>query len=156
MIAACWSPSIPTTTIWRGALYAEAAKAVKYGGAAEEEALKFVTLNPAKQLRVDNRVGSLEPGKDADFAIWSNRRWIPPPSAWKRGSKAKNTSTARSRPRATRPSRRNAKPCWPKPRGTSATAGPSGGDAAAQQQFFETALEQQSQSDDENAEAAIQ
>jgi hypothetical protein len=52
-------------------LYAEAAKAVKYGNTPEPEALKFVTLNPAKQLRIDQRVGSLEPGKDADFAIWS-------------------------------------------------------------------------------------
>jgi len=49
----------------------EAAKAVKYGGVSEEEALKFVTLNPAKQLKVDHRVGSLEVGKDADFVIWS-------------------------------------------------------------------------------------
>lgn len=49
----------------------EAAKAVKYGGIPETEALKFVTLNPAKQLKVDNRVGSLEPGKDADFVVWS-------------------------------------------------------------------------------------
>ncbi|MFQ5752977.1 MAG: amidohydrolase family protein, partial [bacterium] len=49
----------------------EAAKAVKYGGLSEEEALKFVTLNPAKNLRIDHRVGSLEPGKDADFVIWS-------------------------------------------------------------------------------------
>jgi len=49
----------------------EAAKAVKYGGVSEEEALKFVTLNPAKQLRIDHRVGSLEVGKDADFVIWS-------------------------------------------------------------------------------------
>ncbi|MDB6022905.1 MAG: amidohydrolase [Pedosphaera sp.] len=52
-------------------MYLEAAKAVKFGGASESEALKFVTLNPAKQLRVDLRVGSLEPGKDADFVIWS-------------------------------------------------------------------------------------
>ena len=52
-------------------LYAEAAKAVKYGGTSEPEALKFVTLNPAKQLRIEQYVGSLEPGKDADFAIWS-------------------------------------------------------------------------------------
>jgi len=52
-------------------LYTEAAKAVKYGGTSEGEALKFVTLNPAKQLRIDSRVGSLEVGKDADFAIWS-------------------------------------------------------------------------------------
>src|SRR5664279_5699391 len=52
-------------------LYTEAAKAVKYGGTPETEALKFVTLNSAKQLRIDPYVGSLEPGKDADFAIWS-------------------------------------------------------------------------------------
>lgn len=49
----------------------EAAKAVKYGGTPEAEALKFVTINPAKQLGIDSRVGSLENGKDADFAIWS-------------------------------------------------------------------------------------
>jgi imidazolonepropionase-like amidohydrolase len=49
----------------------EAAKAVKYGGVPGEEAIKFVTLNPAKQLGIDSRVGSLEPGKDADFSIWS-------------------------------------------------------------------------------------
>lgn len=52
-------------------LNTEAAKAIKYGGLSPEEALKFVTLNPAKQLRIDHRVGSLEPGKDADFVIWS-------------------------------------------------------------------------------------
>ncbi|MCH7760454.1 amidohydrolase family protein [candidate division TA06 bacterium] len=49
----------------------EAAKAVKYGGIIEEDALKFITLNPAKQLRIDHRVGSLESGKDADFVLWS-------------------------------------------------------------------------------------
>lgn len=49
----------------------EAAKAVKYGGVPPAEALKFVTLNPAKQLQIDGRVGSLEAGKDADLAIWS-------------------------------------------------------------------------------------
>jgi N-acetylglucosamine-6-phosphate deacetylase len=49
----------------------EAAKAVKYGGVPPEEALKFVTLNPAKQLRVDKYVGSLEVGKDADLVVWS-------------------------------------------------------------------------------------
>ena len=52
-------------------LYSEAAKAVKYGRTTEVEALKFVTINPAKQLRIDEHVGSLEPGKDADFVIWS-------------------------------------------------------------------------------------
>ncbi|MFQ5632509.1 MAG: amidohydrolase family protein, partial [bacterium] len=49
----------------------EASKAVKYGGVEEAEALKFVTLNPAKQMRIDRHVGSLEVGKDADFVIWS-------------------------------------------------------------------------------------
>jgi imidazolonepropionase-like amidohydrolase len=49
----------------------EAAKAVKFGGTPEIDALKFVTINPAKQLRIDSRVGSLEPGKDADFVVWS-------------------------------------------------------------------------------------
>jgi imidazolonepropionase-like amidohydrolase len=52
-------------------LNVEAAKAVKYGGLPEEEALKFVTINPAKQLKVDGAVGSLEPGKDADFVVWN-------------------------------------------------------------------------------------
>ncbi|MGQ0615273.1 MAG: amidohydrolase family protein [Planctomycetaceae bacterium] len=52
-------------------LNTEAAKAVKYGGASPEEALMFVTINPARQLRIEARVGSLEPGKDADFALWS-------------------------------------------------------------------------------------
>lgn len=52
-------------------LNTEAAKAVKYGGVSREDAMRFVTLNPAKQLRIDSRVGSLEKGKDADFVIWS-------------------------------------------------------------------------------------
>ena len=49
----------------------EAAKAIKYGGVEASEALKFVTLNPAIQLGIEDRVGSLEQGKDADFVIWS-------------------------------------------------------------------------------------
>ena len=49
----------------------EAAKAVKYGGTTEEEALKFVTINPAKQLKIDKWVGSLEAGKHADFVVWT-------------------------------------------------------------------------------------
>jgi hypothetical protein len=50
-------------------LNVEAAKAMKYGGVPPEEALRFVTLNPARQLKIDGRVGSLEVGKDADFSI---------------------------------------------------------------------------------------
>ncbi|MEZ6234173.1 MAG: amidohydrolase family protein [Phycisphaerales bacterium] len=49
----------------------EAAKAVRYGGVDPAEALRFVTLNPAIQLGIADRVGSLEAGKDADFVIWS-------------------------------------------------------------------------------------
>jgi len=49
----------------------EAAKAVKYGGMAEAEALKLVTLNPAIQLGVQDKIGSLEEGKDADFVLWN-------------------------------------------------------------------------------------
>ncbi|MCA8940914.1 MAG: amidohydrolase family protein [Planctomycetes bacterium] len=49
----------------------EAAKATKYGGVPPSEALKFVTLAPARQLGVDDRIGSLEVSKDADFVIWS-------------------------------------------------------------------------------------
>ena len=50
----------------------EAAKSVKYGGMAEEDALKMVTLNPAKALHVDDRVGSIRVGKDADLVLWSD------------------------------------------------------------------------------------
>ena len=49
----------------------EAAKAVKYGGIPRDEALKFVTLNPAKQLRIDHLTGSIESGKHADFVVWN-------------------------------------------------------------------------------------
>ena len=54
-------------------LNTEAAKATKYGGVPEEDALKFVTLNPAKQLRIDRYVGSIVPGKHADLVVWSGR-----------------------------------------------------------------------------------
>lgn len=50
----------------------EAAKAVKYGGVSEEEAWKFVTLNPAKLLHIDDKVGSVKVGKDADLVLWSD------------------------------------------------------------------------------------
>ena len=48
----------------------EAAKAVKYGGVSEEEALKMVTLNPARLLHIDHTTGSLRAGKDADVVVW--------------------------------------------------------------------------------------
>jgi adenine deaminase len=50
----------------------EAAKSIKYTGMQEEEALKMVTLNPAKLLHVDNRMGSIKTGKDADLVLWSD------------------------------------------------------------------------------------
>lgn len=49
----------------------EAAKAMKYGGVSEEDAWKMVTLNPAKLLHLDDRMGSIEVGKDADLVLWS-------------------------------------------------------------------------------------
>ena len=50
----------------------EAAKSIKYGGMSEEDALKMVTLNPAKMLHLDNRLGSIKAGKDADVVLWNN------------------------------------------------------------------------------------
>ena len=49
----------------------EAAKAMRYGDLTEEEALKLITINPAWQLGIQDRVGSIEVGKDADLAIWN-------------------------------------------------------------------------------------
>ena len=49
----------------------DAAKVEKYGGVPEDEALKMITLNPAKQLGIDKRTGSIDVGKDADIAIWT-------------------------------------------------------------------------------------
>lgn len=50
----------------------EAAKVVKYGGISEEDAWKMVTLNPAILLHLDDRMGSIKEGKDADIVIWSD------------------------------------------------------------------------------------
>ncbi len=50
----------------------EAAKAVKYGNMSEEEAWKYVTINPAKLLRIDDKVGSIKKGKHADLVLWNN------------------------------------------------------------------------------------
>ncbi len=61
----------------------EAAKVVKYGNITEEEALKLITLNPAKILHLDNRMGSIKVGKDADLALWTGN----PLSVYSRASK---------------------------------------------------------------------
>jgi imidazolonepropionase-like amidohydrolase len=50
----------------------EAAKAVKYGGVSEIDAMKMVTLNPAILLHLDDRMGSIREGKDADLVLWSD------------------------------------------------------------------------------------
>ena len=50
----------------------EAAKTMKYGGLTAEEALALVTINPAKMLHVDDKVGSVKVGKDADIVLWSD------------------------------------------------------------------------------------
>jgi adenine deaminase len=49
----------------------EAAKTIKYGGMTEMQAWKMVTLNPARLLHLDQRMGSIKPGKDADLVLWS-------------------------------------------------------------------------------------
>ncbi|EKE84277.1 amidohydrolase family protein [Idiomarina xiamenensis] len=51
-------------------LNTEAAKSVRYCGMSPADALKMVTINPAKQLKIDQYVGSIEAGKQADFVIW--------------------------------------------------------------------------------------
>ncbi len=50
----------------------EAAKSIKYAGMSEEDAFKMVTLNPAKMLHVDSKVGSIKTGKDADLVLWTD------------------------------------------------------------------------------------
>lgn len=52
-------------------LFHEAAKTQRYGGLADDEALALITINPARQLGIDQKVGSIEVGKDADIAIFS-------------------------------------------------------------------------------------
>lgn len=49
----------------------DAAKVMKYGGVPEQDALQMITINPAKQLGIDKRTGSVEVGKDADLVIWN-------------------------------------------------------------------------------------
>ena len=53
-------------------LNTEAAKSMRYGGLSAEQSLDLVTKNPAIQLGVGDRIGTLTPGKDADFVIWSD------------------------------------------------------------------------------------
>jgi imidazolonepropionase-like amidohydrolase len=121
----------------------EAAKAVKYGGLSEMEALKFVTLNPAKQLRVDQFVGSLEPGKYADFVLWSRspldsatvclETWIEGRKYFDRALEPKRTAALEAERGA----------LLAKAKKASALPGPESGGPQVRRQFFETALEHQ-------------
>lgn len=118
-------------------LNTEAAKAVKYGGLAEEEALKFVTINPAKQLRIDARVGSIEAGKDADFVIWSGS---PLDSramcleTWIDGKKYFDRNNALERAKVLQEER--TKLLEKAKQSAKATSRPGASDAAAQSAFF--------------------
>ena len=73
--AICWKAGVLVSINTDGlsgttALNIDAAKAMRYGGVPANEVLKMLTINPAKQLGIDHRTGSLEVGKDADIAIW--------------------------------------------------------------------------------------
>jgi imidazolonepropionase-like amidohydrolase len=122
----------------------DAAKAVKYGGLSEIEALKFVTLNPARQLRVEQRVGSLETGKDGDLAIW----WKSPLDSttvcmetWIDGKKYFDRSLDAARTAALEQERKD---ILAKAKKVLQSSGPNErGSARARRQFFETALEHQ-------------
>ncbi|HVR35363.1 MAG TPA: amidohydrolase family protein [Methylomirabilota bacterium] len=119
----------------------EAAKAVKYGGTSEEEALNFVTLNPARQLRIEERVGSLEPGKDGDFVVWSGspldsetvclQTWIEGRKYFDR-EQASERAAARERERSE---------LLEKARKVLGVAKPRAGAEAAREAFFRRALE---------------
>ncbi len=122
----------------------EAAKAVKYGGLSEIEALKFVTINPARQLRVEKRVGSLEPGKDGDIALWSKSPLDSTTvclETWIEGKKYFDRSLDAARTAALEEER---KALLAKARKALQAGGPNDrGGARARRQFFETALEHQ-------------
>jgi imidazolonepropionase-like amidohydrolase len=55
----------------------DAAKMMKYGGVPEQDSLQMITLNPAKQLGIDKRTGSIEVGKDGDIVVWSGHPFSP-------------------------------------------------------------------------------
>jgi len=120
-------------------LNTEAAKAIKYGGVPPEEAIKFVTLNPARQLKIDSRVGSLEVGKDADFAIWNGSPLSPYTrceQTWIKGRKYFDRA-ADLAGRAALASEREALTAKAKAAKPSAGAGPPGGARAWPPRYLE-------------------
>jgi imidazolonepropionase-like amidohydrolase len=73
--AMCWKAGVLVSINTDGlsgtsTLNIDAAKAMRFGGVPASEVLKMLTINPAKQLGIDHRTGSIEVGKDADIAIW--------------------------------------------------------------------------------------
>jgi len=137
-------------------LNTEAAKAVKFGGVPEVEALKFVTLNPARQLGIDRRVGSLEPGKDADFVLWSGppldsgsvclQTWIDGQKYFDRDEAARRAAAlAQERAALMAKAKQVAK--------LSAGAGRADAGEKDDGSFFRVALEQQYETVDRQAEA---
>ena len=122
-------------------MYLEAAKAVKYGGTSEVEALKFVTINPARQLRIDQQVGSLEVGKDADFALWSKSPLDSTTvclQTWIEGKKYFDRTLATARAAALQQERAS---LLAKAKKMAALSGGGGGSDAAKAEFFRIALE---------------
>jgi hypothetical protein len=96
----------------------EAAKAVKYGDLAETDALDFVTRNPARQLGIEDRVGSLAPGKDADFVVWSGHPlsvYSKPEQTWVDGVREFDLTTDRTRREGIEAERTRLLAEWTKP-----------------------------------------
>jgi len=122
----------------------EAAKTVKYGGLPEIEALNFVTINPARQLRVESRAGSLEAGKDGDLAVWSKSPLDSTAvclETWIEGKKYFDRAQDAGRAAALEEER---KALLAKARKVLQVAGPDEkGGAKARREFLETALEHQ-------------
>jgi imidazolonepropionase-like amidohydrolase len=124
-------------------LNSEAAKAVKYGGLSELEAIKFETINPAIQLRVQQRVGSLEVGKDGDIAIWSKSPLDSTTvclETWIEGKKYFDRSLDAARTAAYEDER---KALLAKAKKVLDQGGPTGGGPRGRRRFFEIALEHQ-------------
>jgi imidazolonepropionase-like amidohydrolase len=123
-------------------LNTEAAKSVRWGGLSEDEALALVTINPAKQLRIDNRVGSLETGKDADITVWTNhplssyatadRVYIDGRQYYDRKTDETRLTEVAKQKEALRAAERNNRPTTTSPEagGDTNSGGPSAGDAA--------------------------
>jgi len=120
----------------------EAAKGIKYGGMSREAALNLVTLNPAKQLRIDRWVGSLESGKDADFVVWSGdpldsssvclQTWIEGRQYFSRSRESERAASLQ----------REREGLLAKARRLSGDGGSDGASPGAREKFFRRALEQ--------------